>query len=220
MLSNSCSWNISLLFELFPTSVVNEIRKISISPTTEPHTIFRTPSKSGNFSSKSAYLTDNSTRTHHHPLNTHFLGRRFGMLRFLIDTSFSFGELFMIPCLPKSNWILSSLSLTPFFLCDSEFETVNHLFLTCPFIQQLWFTSKWSFCLTSFINEPVSNWISMILNKNDGLFSNNTIREEFLIYLTVFLDAIWANMNLITHGSYAPCLQITLKKACNLASNQ
>ncbi|XP_012827739.1 PREDICTED: uncharacterized protein LOC105949019 [Erythranthe guttata] len=51
------SWNFNLLIELFPTSVVKEIKKINFFPNFQPNLLFWAPSKSGKFTTKSLRLS-------------------------------------------------------------------------------------------------------------------------------------------------------------------
>lgn len=107
MFENSNSWNPSILSSLFLPEVVNEILKIKISSDFHSKHLFWSPSKTESFSTKSAYLTDNSHRFLHNLPN--FLGKIFGMLIFITGTSCFFGELFVM-C------FLLSLSLALFLI--------------------------------------------------------------------------------------------------------
>lgn len=177
---NSNSWNISLLVELFPPNVVNEIRKISISSNSLIYPIFWKPSKSGIFTSKSAFLADNANRIHQSPLLPTFSWKNLWAARIHNRHKLLIWRIVhdILPTRAKlSSFFPLPNSLCP--LCDMDLEDVEHLFLKCPYIQQLWFTSKWSFCLTPFINEPIANWIALILRKNGTIFPSDNLREEF-----------------------------------------
>lgn len=60
--NDSSSWNSHLLNISFSPDVVSEILKIQISRLASPKTLFGNPSKPGKFSSKSAYIVDQSNR--------------------------------------------------------------------------------------------------------------------------------------------------------------
>lgn len=60
--NDSPSWNSHLLNISFAPDVVSEILKIQISHLASPKTLFGNPSKPGKFSSKSAYIVDQSNR--------------------------------------------------------------------------------------------------------------------------------------------------------------
>lgn len=61
-LTNLNSWNISLLLDLFPPIVVKETRKFLISSISVPASLFWSPSKSGIFLFKIAYVTSKFNR--------------------------------------------------------------------------------------------------------------------------------------------------------------
>lgn len=58
----------------------------------------------------------------------------------------------------------------------------------------------------------------MLLDKNCSLFHDNLLREEFLIYLAVFVDSIWSNRNLVTHELSPLSLQEMNTKTASTAS--
>lgn len=86
ILDNTNSWKSTLLAELFPTQVVKEIKKIMISPNYHPKSLFWSPSKSGIFSTKSAYRLIMLIVS---PKEITFIspGSSFGVQIFTIDTS-------------------------------------------------------------------------------------------------------------------------------------
>lgn len=53
--SNSCYWKDNLVRSIFPPEVANVIFKIHITPSVQQDALVRIPSKSGDFSVKSAY---------------------------------------------------------------------------------------------------------------------------------------------------------------------
>lgn len=61
-LNPNLSWNLEVLNITFSPVVVKDIRKIQISPQIPISTLYWSPSKSRNFSSKSAYLVDQALR--------------------------------------------------------------------------------------------------------------------------------------------------------------
>lgn len=67
------------------------------------------------------------------------------------------------------------------------------------FIAHVQFISKWNFLLAPFTNEPLANWIELLLKENGNLFQTDLIRNEFLVYVVVTLDTIWNTRNTILH---------------------
>ncbi|XP_012829138.1 PREDICTED: uncharacterized protein LOC105950333 [Erythranthe guttata] len=218
-LDGSNLWNVRLLYEMFPHSVVQEIRKIHFSHIPQPKKLFSCPSKSGNFTSRSAYLTDIASRCSHAAQNSTFswnyiwnakIHNRHKLLlwRIIID---------LLPTKAKLNsfFPLNDL-LCP--ICGLENESANHLFIRCPFLLQIWFTSKWNLCLNPFINEPIKDCIALVLKENGNLLPSEILREEFVVYVAIICDIMWKNRNLITHGSSPPSLQDSLRILSSSAS--
>ncbi|KAL3651750.1 hypothetical protein CASFOL_004752 [Castilleja foliolosa] len=80
-------------------------------------------------------------------------------------------------------------------------ESIDHLFLHCPFIQQTWSLSYWHFNVNFFANLSIKQFILLILDKNNKLFSSAMHRAEFLTFTAVLFDNVWLNRNLLLHGS-------------------
>lgn len=98
-------------------------------------------------------------------------------------------------------------------LCISGIENVNHIFLNCPFIQQAWFISHWSFRIDAFSHLTVKSWISLLLDKANNLFNSDTIRSEFLVFTAALFDLIWINRNRFSHASPPYSVQEIVSRA-------
>ncbi|KAK4476788.1 hypothetical protein RD792_015948 [Penstemon davidsonii] len=201
MCEGSNSWNLNILLDLFPPEVVFEIRKIHISSSPEPKRLIWTPSSSGVFSSKSAYHLSQKCR----------FGASLGVLNFIFKNLWaakihSRSKLFLwklihniLPTKGKLRFLFSvELINCPF--CDLEEESIEHLFLRCPFTKAVWFKSKWSFRLDSFSNEPLIGFLILILDSKSRLFPGELDCLEFLIFAAILMEFIWARRNQIVHG--------------------
>lgn len=174
----SSTWNPHALNSSFSTEVVNEILKIQISPLASPKTLFWNPSKSGNFSSKSAYIVDQSNRF---SPNTHPTG--FNWKKLWNSKLHNRHKLFLwriinniFPTKARLHYIFHSNDLyCP--LCNNDVEDIDHLFIKCPFIQQIWFISKWNFHIDFFHNNSVKDWLTIIFDDTNDLFYSDFLRE-------------------------------------------
>lgn len=200
--TRSFSWNLETLKTTFTAQVVKETSKIQISPLDRPKSLFWCPSLSGNFSSKSAYLTSQSLRlspsTHNRPFNWNLLWNsklhnRHKMLfwRILND---------LLPCKDRLNRLFN-ISDTNYVSCSSDVENLDHIFIHCPLIQQVWFSSHWNFRIATFSHMSINNWIALLFYANNQLFNSNYLRIKFIIFTDVLFDLIWTHRNRVAHGN-------------------
>lgn len=82
------------------------------------------------------------------------------------------------------------------FLCNANVENLNHLFVNCPFTQQLWFISNWNYNINVFSDTSFKDWLCY-----NNMFYSQVTRDEFIVFTAVLLDSIWLNRNKIAHGS-------------------
>ncbi|KAK4484398.1 hypothetical protein RD792_006977 [Penstemon davidsonii] len=84
-------------------------------------------------------------------------------------------------------------------ICDLEEESIDHLFLRCPFAKSVWFNSKWCFRIDSFSHEPISGLLNTLLDPKSRLFPSEVVRLEFLIFAALAMESIWNFRNCICH---------------------
>lgn len=178
------------------------------------------PSKSGDFSSKSAYLTDQFNRFSNpspiHSFNWKKLWNakihnRHKLLLWRIVNN-------LLPTKMRLNSIFRTPNLHC-HLCNSGQDSSDHLFMRCPFIQQAWFISKWNFRIDFFSNLSVNDWISLILTRNINMFSSQVVCNEFLVFNACLFDLVWFNRNKIAHGSLSLTVQELTKRAMKNAND-
>ncbi|KAL3844844.1 hypothetical protein ACJIZ3_002247 [Penstemon smallii] len=195
-------WDVNTLIELFPLNVVNEIRKIFISPPQTPQQLIWIPSKSGKFSTKSCYIQSQKrrfpqlnsvdTKLFKNLWNAKIHNRHKVLLwKIIFD---------LLPTRRRLSYILQ-VGILDCPICGAEVEDLNHLFLHCPLTKALWFNSKWSFKLDCLAVSSVREWIIILLDKNDHSFISNENREFFLIYVVLTFEIIWLNRNKVTHNA-------------------
>lgn len=51
-----------------------------------------------------------------------------------------------------------------------------------------------------FQNLSFKNWIALIFDKNNKLFCNHFLREEFIVFTATLYDLLWLNRNKKAHG--------------------
>lgn len=208
------TWDVTALNATFSPHMIEEILKIQISPLASPKTLFWFPSKSGKFSSKSAYLVDQFNRFTHNSPASNFnwkslwnakLHNRHKLLLWRIINN-------ILPTKARLNSLFHSVDLNCFF-CNSNLENLNHLFINCPFIQQMWFISKWNYRIDSYTNVPVNSWLTQIFDRRNNLFASYSVRDEFIVYTATIFDCIWFNRNRLAHGIFAFSVQELMSKA-------
>ncbi|KAL3642837.1 hypothetical protein CASFOL_013652 [Castilleja foliolosa] len=213
--TNNLVWKLNVLSDTFTPDVVNEIVKIQISPENRPKTFLWSPSKSGNFSTKSVYLLSQCCRftqpNQSNPFNWNnlwnsLLHNRHKLLVWKIVNN-------SLPCKAKLG-SLFNLSNHDCVMCNSGVESLEHLFLICPYIQQVFFVSFWHFNLAKFAHLSIKDWLNLIFDKSNKLFNSLSERTEFQIFVVILFDWVWFNRNKIMHGGNA----LTVTKLTNLVS--
>ncbi|KAL3631535.1 hypothetical protein CASFOL_024519 [Castilleja foliolosa] len=201
-------WNAQTLGNTFPQDIVKDILKIQISQDDRAKTLIWSPSKSGIFSIKSVYLSSQDSRFYPPNPNITFnwkklwsscLHNRHKQLLWKIILN-------IIPCRGRLNWLFK-VNDTSCFFCKHHTETVDHLFLHCPFIKNIWFKSFWSFNLTNFSNLSLIQWHSLIFEDKGSLFPLSDKKDEFIMFTAILFDNVWQSRNLKAHGKNSPSVQ-------------
>ncbi|KAL3629912.1 hypothetical protein CASFOL_026224 [Castilleja foliolosa] len=206
---SSCSWKLQSLTATFSPSLVLEILKIQISPSDSPKSLVWSPSLSGNFSTKSFYHHSQRARfSNHAPTdwnqiwnfklhNRHKL-LLWRILHNILPNKAKLGDLFPIldPCC---------------FLCNNNVESLDHLFITCPVTQQIWFASFWNFNISTFAHMSISQWIYFIFYKNNKLFDSAAKNHEFILFNVLLFDNVWKYRNSLAHGGSPVAIHVLVK---------
>ncbi|KAL3626892.1 hypothetical protein CASFOL_029297 [Castilleja foliolosa] len=205
--ANSC-WNMNALNATFSSSSVKEILKIQISPLDRPKTLLWSLSLSGNFSTKSVYLFSQKARFNHTNIlipdnwnniwNCKIHNRLKHLFWRIINN--------ILPCKTKIGAIFP-LPDSCCYLCNSSIETLDRLFITCPFVQQIWSLSFWMLNISCFAHLSIRQWICLIFEKDNLLFTDKILNLEFILYNALVFDNIWRYRNSLAHGGVVLTVQ-------------
>ena len=97
--------------------------------------------------------------------------------------------------------------------CGEAFESIDHLFLLCPWSQVCWFSLKWNIRSDKIMDQ--GGFSDFFLTATLMSAANNQMLE-FLqdIFLTTFY--IWENRNMVRHGKGL----LSLSKFCNYVESR
>lgn len=85
-------------------------------------------------------------------------------------------------------------------MCDHATESMDHLFLRCPFLLALWSQSPWQLRLDQ-INPPsISAWVTDLYFINPLFVIPLEVRQEILNYVAVGMEMTWWLRNKIRVG--------------------
>lgn len=196
-------WNSLLLHTLFSPHSVQEILKIPLLR----HNFSQVQDKikwthhySGNYSVKSSYATlVNTSET------------------FVSDISWKkLWKLKIQDCLKLLIWkvarnILPTKSLFKTAinhnadqilcpLCETQVETLHHLFFNCYFARILWRQSSWPIDISKFNEFPITVWINNILNPSRSLLIAKEEIQNFQLFASLAMDCIWFLRNKVIHS--------------------
>ncbi|KAG8388583.1 hypothetical protein BUALT_Bualt02G0140600 [Buddleja alternifolia] len=103
--------------------------------------------------------------------------------------------------------------INPFcMLCGGAPESVEHLFLSCPFSRSVWWGSKWAFRLDHFQNWNIIQWMNLILDRGNPAFDSIAQNLEFTTYAAVIMDLTWKNRNKVLHGEEIDSVESIIAK--------
>lgn len=216
MIDGSNLWNISLLIELFPPEVVKEIRKITICLISKLSSLIWTPSSSGIFTTKSAYLTYNNHRISSTSQAIIFPWKHLWKAKLHNRHKLLLWKLIhdILPTRAKLNYFfpISPISCP---ICNHPVESSDHIFISCPLITQLWSLSKWNFSSTPFTNSSLRNFINSILDNKNTILPPDVNRDAFIVFMVVLFDNVWTSRNQVTHGGTIPSISLATKWTAN-----
>ena len=206
ILPNS-TWNLPLILSLFDTQSFKEIQKIIINPSSSSKFLW-TPSSNGLFSSSSAYHSISSPRVSvsSSPLEPKFwkllwkLKLNAKLKLFLWKIAWDIVRTKVRPSailhIPPSN--------SPCPLCNSEADSLHHLFFHCIFAKVAWRHSFWPLDSSTWDSLSLPNWINGITLPYLTFGIPKSDSHLFQIFVVVLCDLLWFNRNKVFHGGSIP----------------
>ncbi|KAG8383539.1 hypothetical protein BUALT_Bualt04G0024000 [Buddleja alternifolia] len=197
------SWDLEVLNSLFAPHLVKCILKIQISLSSDPHKLFWTPSVTGKFSVKSSFSILSHLASLSHNRNRTPLFKKIWAAH-LHERHKLFAWKVACNILLIRHRLMHILNVEhprcPF--CDDHVETLEHIFINCPFAKRVWWLSKWGFKTDNFHDFSIHQWLVFIFEKKWCI--DITRAEEFLISAICIMDSLWKARNLIFHNHPRP----------------
>ena len=88
-----------------------------------------------------------------------------------------------------------SLSSIDCYLCNNAIESLEHIFLQCDLVAQIWFAGPWPLNMSHMHNVSIADWVKMIINPKHGLGLEGEEPKDFQLYATILCDQIWMTRN-------------------------
>lgn len=96
-------------------------------------------------------------------------------------------------------------------LCLGPPESIQHIFLPCPFARSIWRHSSWPLNTTVFESHPIDSWTKALLRPHCMLGIPIKVVLEFQITALVSMDHIWMARNKLIHNGTPPDPQPSVK---------
>ncbi|XP_041011347.1 uncharacterized protein LOC121255133 [Juglans microcarpa x Juglans regia] len=113
--------------------------------------------------------------------------------------------------LPTKALISTVLNLEPDLikcpLCNTEQESLHHLFFNCIFSKVVWRQSKWPIDISSFATQPMDVWTNIILSPSKNLNVPEEEIQEFQNFAIIAMDNLWLHRNKVDHKQAEPSIQ-------------
>lgn len=90
------------------------------------------------------------------------------------------------------------------YLCGAAEETLNHIFIHCPFSITLWLQSPWQLRIEDIQPHHISSWIIDLCSNSPNGAIPVDVRQEVLKYAAVGMENTWRIRNTIKRGEVAP----------------
>ena len=92
----------------------------------------------------------------------------------------------------NNRFPISSLNC---FLFNNALETIEHLFLHCDWVVQLWLLAPWPLYMSKLSSLSILDWIKVILNPKSMMGLNEESVKDFQLYATILCDHLWMARN-------------------------
>ncbi|KAK7832800.1 putative ribonuclease h protein [Quercus suber] len=189
-------WDRGKLHELFEPNTVTKIMAIHINQLSQQDQPFWCLNPASEFTVKSAY---NALRVSNYPHESVLQSKDWKEL----------WKLKVHPRLKNSLWKMAweilpttsvlnsrfSLSSLNCYLCNNAVESLEHIFLHCDWVAQMWFTGPWPLNMSHMHNVSIIDWVKMIINPKLGLCLEGEEAKDFQLYAAILCDQIWLTRN-------------------------
>ena len=192
-------WIDTKLYELFDEETIEAIKKISIPPTPISDKLVWILNSKGTFSVKSTYTTsqhiieedDGGLWKKLWKLKIHerFKGLLWQIASGILPTRFNLST--------KLGWGDTNCPL-----CDSDEESIEHLFFHCTVARAIWFGTSWVVHSNQLaINSPIEiiKLISDLPIYANSILPHSDILIHTIIQFVTTLDCIWTRRNHVVH---------------------
>ena len=162
-------WDRGKLHELFEPNTVNKILAIHFTQLSQQDQVFWFLNPAGEFTVRTAY---NALRVLNYPPHPLLQSKDWKELWKLKIHARLKNLLWKMAweILPTTSILKSrfSLSLIDCYLCNNAIESLEHIFLHCDWVAQLWFASLWPLNMSHMHNVSIADWVKMIINPKHG----------------------------------------------------
>ena len=79
-------------------------------------------------------------------------------------------------------------------------ETIEHIFLQCPWTSQVWLMAPWPLDMSNLSHIDIIEWVKCIIDPKVKLGIREEESHHFQLYATIVCDRIWMQMNMARLG--------------------
>ena len=193
---DSRQWDRGKLLNLFDTETARKILKINLPHHQQNDQIFWCLSRSGSFPLKSAYMSIIQPQlTGPNPLS---IKEWRGLWKLKVHARFK-NLLWKIVwrMLPVGEELEKRFHIpsTACFLCKNAVETIEHIFLQCPWTSQVWLLAPWPLNMSNLSHIDIIEWIKCIIDPKTKLGIRDEESLHFQLYASIVCDRIWMQRN-------------------------
>ena len=189
-------WDRGKLHELFEPNTVTKILAIYLTQLPQQDQVFWCLNPASEFTIKTAY---NALRVFNYPPHPLLQSKDWKDLwKLKIHARLKnllwkmAWEILPTTSVLKSRFSLSSIDC---YLCNNAIESLEHIFLYCDWVAQLWFAGPWPLNMSHMNNVYIADWVKMIINPKHGLGLEGEEAKDFQLYAAILCDQIWMTSN-------------------------
>ena len=89
---------------------------------------------------------------------------------------------------------------TECFLCKNAVETIEHIFLQCPWTSLVWLMAPWPSNMFNLSHIDITEWVKCIIDPKAKLGIREEESHHFQLYASIVCDRIWMQRNKVRLG--------------------